>query len=104
MQTGPSSVSTSLAFQNVPLYSDLLLHQMGSLADGIAQAAAQPGEMRTAPLWGLRARAPYLHDGRASTILEAILLHDGEARIIRNRFAAMPTASQQAIIAFLNSI
>jgi CxxC motif-containing protein (DUF1111 family) len=104
MQTGPSNVSPALAFQNVPLYSDLLLHQMGSLADGIAQAAAQPGEMRTAPLWGLRARAPYLHDGRASTILGAILLHDGEALLIRNRFAALPTASQQAIIAFLNSI
>jgi CxxC motif-containing protein (DUF1111 family) len=104
MQTGPSSVSPSLAFKPVPLYSDLLLHQMGSLADGIAQANAQPSEMRTAPLWGLRARAPYLHDGRAQTILQAILLHDGEALVIRNRFAALPDSEQQAIIAFLNSI
>ena len=104
MQTGPSSVTPSLAFKPVPLYSDLLLHQMGSMADGIAQANAQPGEMRTAPLWGLRARAPYLHDGRAQTIIQAILLHDGEALIIRNRFAALPDSEQQAIIAFLNSI
>jgi CxxC motif-containing protein (DUF1111 family) len=104
MQTGPSSVTPSLAFKPVPLYSDLLLHQMGSLADGIAQADAQPSEMRTAPLWGLRARAPYLHDGRAQTILEAILLHDGEALVIRNRFAALSDSEQQAIIAFLNSI
>jgi CxxC motif-containing protein (DUF1111 family) len=104
MQTGPSSVSASLAFQNVPLYSDLLLHRMGALADGIAQAAAQPDEMRTAPLWGLRARSPFLHDGRASTILQAILLHDGEARIIRDRFATLSESQQNDIIAFLESI
>ena len=104
MRTGPSSVSISLAFRNVPLYSDLLLHRMGSLGDGIAQAAAQPDEMRTAPLWGLRARAPYLHDGRASTVFEAIRLHAGEALIIRNRFLALPDDSQKAIISFLNSI
>ena len=104
MQTGPSTVSVSLAFQNVPLYSDLLLHHMGALADGIAQAAAQRDEMRTAPLWGLRARSPFLHDGRASTIREAILLHDGEARIIRERFADLSESQQNDIIAFLESI
>ena len=104
MQTGPSTVSASLAFQNVPLYSDLLLHHMGALADGIAQAAARPDEMRTAPLWGLRARSPFLHDGRASTILQAILLHEGEARIIRDRFAALSEAQKNEIIAFLESI
>ena len=103
MGTGQSSIG-SLNFKNVPLYSDLLLHDMGSLGDGIAQAAAGPNEMRTAPLWGLRARTPYLHDGRASTILEAITLHDGEARIIRDRFLSLSTDNQQAIIAFLNSI
>ena len=104
MQTGPSTVSVALAFQNVPLYSDLLLHRMGALADGIAQAAAQPDEMRTAPLWGLRARSPFLHDGRASTILQAILMHDGEARVIRDRFANLSEVQKNAIIAFLESI
>ena len=104
MQTGPSSVSPALAFKPVNLFSDLLLHNMGKLNDGIAQAAAGTNEMRTAPLWGLRARAPFLHDGRASTIMDAILLHDGEALTIRNRFAALPAEEQQAVIAFLNSI
>ena len=104
MTTGPSSVSPALAAKPVNLFSDLLLHNMGTLADGIGQANAAPTEMRTAPLWGLRARAPYLHDGRASTILQAILMHDGEALTIRNRFAALSSAQQQAIIAFLNSI
>jgi CxxC motif-containing protein (DUF1111 family) len=104
MQTGPSTVSPALAFKTVNLYSDLLLHNMGSLNDGIAQADAQPTEMRTAPLWGLRARAPYLHDGRASTITQAILFHDGEALTIRNRFEALSASQQEAIVAFLNSI
>ena len=50
MTTGPSKVSMSLSFKPVPLYSDLLLHHMGSLGDGIVQGAAQGDEMRTAPL------------------------------------------------------
>jgi CxxC motif-containing protein (DUF1111 family) len=104
MRTGPSNVSPTLAFQNVPLYSDLLLHDMGILGDGIPQAQAGATEMRTPPLWGLRARGPYLHDGRASTVLQAILLHAGEAQIIRDRFAGLPSSQQQAVIAFLNSI
>jgi CxxC motif-containing protein (DUF1111 family) len=104
MQTGPSIVSVALAFKNVPLYSDLLLHDMGKLGDGIVQAQAGAEEMRTAPLWGLRARAPYLHDGRAPTVMQAILLHDGEASIIVKRFSNLQDSQQQAIIAFLNSI
>jgi CxxC motif-containing protein (DUF1111 family) len=104
MRTGPSTVSIALAFKNVPLYSDLLLHHMGRLGDGIVQAQAGADEMRTAPLWGLRARAPYLHDGRAQTVRDAILMHGGEARIIVERFSDLPDSSQQAIIAFLNSI
>jgi CxxC motif-containing protein (DUF1111 family) len=104
MQTGSSTVSLALAFKNVPLYSDLLLHHMGMLGDGIVQAQAGADEMRTAPLWGLRARAPYLHDGRAKTIMEAILMHGGEARIIEQRFSGLLDSQQHAIIAFLNSI
>jgi CxxC motif-containing protein (DUF1111 family) len=104
MTTGSSAVSPALAFKPVNLFSDLLLHNMGTLGDGITQAAARPNEMRTAPLWGLRARGPYLHDGRASTIQEAILLHAGEATTIRNRFAGLSSVQQQEIIAFLNSI
>jgi CxxC motif-containing protein (DUF1111 family) len=104
MQTGASNVSTALAFKNVPLYSDLLLHHMGKLGDGIVQAQAGADEMRTSPLWGLRARAPYLHDGRAKTVRDAILMHDGEAKIIVERFSDLPDSEQQAIIEFLNSI
>jgi CxxC motif-containing protein (DUF1111 family) len=105
MTSGQSKISDALSFQNVPLYSDLLLHDLGpALADGIQQAAAGPNEFRTAPLWGLRGRAPYLSDGRAPTVMEAILAHGGEAQKIRDRFAHLPVSDQNDILEFLNSI
>jgi CxxC motif-containing protein (DUF1111 family) len=105
--TGAAGGSVALAFQNVALYSDLRLHHMGTLGDGISQGAAGPDEMRTAPLWGLRARSPFLHDGRADTITEAIQAHNApgaESAIIARRFEALPQAQQQQILDFLNSI
>ena len=57
--------------RSVPLFSDLLLHDVGT-GDGIGQAGAGPGEIRTPPLWGLRFRRPLLHDGSAATALEAV--------------------------------
>jgi CxxC motif-containing protein (DUF1111 family) len=105
-QTGANS-SAALSFQNVALYSDLRLHVMGQLADGIVQGNAQANETRTAPLWGLRARSPFLHDGRASTVLEAIQLHDSpgaESQQIAQRFEHLPDKQQQQILDFLESI
>jgi CxxC motif-containing protein (DUF1111 family) len=60
--------------------------------------------MRTAPLWGLRARGPYLHDGRAATVAAAIVLHDGEAAITRDRYNALSAALKQQLLQFLASI
>ncbi len=60
-------------------------------------------EWKTPPLWGVRDSAPYMHDGRAATILEAIAMHDGEARRTRNRFFALSYDDQQAVLAFLDS-
>ena len=88
----------------VRLFSDLLLHDMGSLGDGIAQGAAGPREMRTAPLWGLRASAPYLHDGRAATVDLAIRAHDGEGTRARERFVRLNFYQRRQILDFLNSI
>jgi CxxC motif-containing protein (DUF1111 family) len=88
----------------VNLYSDLLLHDMGSLNDGIAQADARPHEMKTPPLWGLRVSAPYLHDGRAATVDQAIRAHDGEARRVRERYVGLAPALRQQILDFLNGL
>ena len=103
MNTGTNAVA-ALDRKPVRLYSDLLLHDMGSLGDGIAQAAAAPREMRTAPLWGLRASGPYLHDGRAATADEAIRGHDGEARVARDRYRWLSPTQKQQLLDFLNSL
>jgi CxxC motif-containing protein (DUF1111 family) len=103
LKTGLSPIP-ALSNQSVNLYSDLLLHEMGSLADGIAQPPATGKEMRTAPLWGLRLRSLYLHDGRASTLDMAIMAHDGEAKVVRDRYAKLPLAKRQALVAFLSSL
>ena len=103
LRTGPSPIA-ALANKTVGLYSDLLLHDMGKLGDGIAQPPATMTEMRTAPLWGLRVRDRYLHDGRASTLDMAILAHDGEAKIARDRYAKLTPAKRNALMSFLASL
>ena len=103
MISGESPVH-ALAFKTVPLYSDLLLHDMGALGDGIVQGPAGAREMRTAPLWGLRARGPFLHDGRASSVNDAVLAHDGEGAAARERYRQLSSAELRQLLAFLNSI
>jgi hypothetical protein len=82
-------------------FSDFLLHDVGSLGDGITSGAAGPRLMRTAPLWGIRAKTKLLHDGRATTIPEAVGFHDGQAAASRNAFQALTAAQQDQIVTFL---
>ena len=100
MMTGANAVP-ALNFKVVNLFSDLLLHDMGSLGDGIEQGPAGTREMKTAPLWGLRASPPYLHDGRAPTVDAAIRGHDGEAKGSRDRYNALSPTARQQLIDFL---
>ncbi len=101
--TGASPVR-ALAHQPVRLYSDLLLHDMGSLGDRIEQEGAKGNEMRTAPLWGLRARTSFLHDGRARTVREAIVQHEGQGLPSRRRFQVLSPGEQQQLLDFLKTI
>jgi CxxC motif-containing protein (DUF1111 family) len=103
MTSGPSDIA-ALANKTVALYSDLLLHDMGTLGDGIAQGAATSTEMKTAPLWGLSSRKLFLHDGRAQTLDAAVLAHAGEAAASRDRYRRLPAAQAQQLLDFLNSI
>ena len=103
MLTGPSPVR-ALAYQPVRLYSDLLLHDMGALGDGFEQDGAKAREMRTAPLWGLRVRPAFLHDGRALSVGQAILLHDGTAARSRDRFKELKPVEQLQLLAFLQTL
>lgn len=90
----------------VPAYTDLLLHDMGpDLAD-----AGGASQWRTAPLWGLGltdprpARTTYLHDGRARSVQEAILWHDGEAAHARDNFLTLSASDRAELVAFLESL
>lgn len=94
----------ALSNKEVSLWSDLLLHDMGSLNDGIIQGDAKGNEMKTAPLWGLAASGPYLHDGRAKTVDEAIRTHAGEAKIARDRYVSLTQSQRDRLLEFLNSL
>jgi CxxC motif-containing protein (DUF1111 family) len=89
--------------QPVPLFSDLLLHDVGT-GDGIRQAAAEPYEIRTPALWGLRFRRPLLHDGRAASIEDAVIAHRNEADLARRGYEALTAAELAALLAFLRSL
>ena len=110
------------------IYSDLLLHDMGpqlgdadaytvfvgepARADGSAAAdraraatgTASVREWRTPPLWGVRDSGPYLHDGRAATIAQAIMLHAGQGATAARRYAELSPRRKQQIEAFLLSL
>lgn len=103
LRTGPNPVAALNRVTFHP-YSDFLLHDMGNLGDGIEQSRANGRQMRTSPLWGVRVISRFLHDGRASTLEQAILAHDGQARRARNRFAGLSASDKNRLIAFLNSL
>jgi CxxC motif-containing protein (DUF1111 family) len=110
LRTGSSPIA-ALSDRAVPLFSDLLIHDMGSeLADNRPDGDASGREWRTTPLWGLRIMKQFLngdafllHDGRARSVEEAIRLHGGEAAGARSRFEALPQASREALLDFVES-
>lgn len=106
LMTGDSPVA-AIAHQPVPLYSDLLLHDMGpELSDDVLDGSGGASEWRTPALWGLGLRVkPLMHDGRAGLdIQEAIRQHGGEASNTRDRFFGLDGDQQQLVIRFLLSL
>lgn len=111
LMTGPSPVP-QLAFKPAPLYSDLLLHDMGpGLADNRPDGSATGTEWKTAPLWGTRlveeflnGAGFFLHDGRARSLDEAIRLHGGEALTIRQAYEQLNASEREALVVFLRSL
>ena len=89
----------------VRLYGDLKLHDMGpALTESVDEAGTGASVWITKELWGLRNTAPYLHDGRATTVEEAILEHGGEANNSRNNFSSLNDDDQNDVLAFLNNL
>lgn len=103
------------------LYSDLLLHDMGQPLEGGGSYndplpvpdpnkppsdpnAPKPSEWRTPPLWGVASSAPYLHDGRAATLEQAIEQHGGQGKRSAAKFVTMSKKEQNQVIAFLRTL
>lgn len=111
LKTGFSSVE-SLSYKTFFPYTDLLLHDMGnSLDDGYTEGSAKTFEWRTPPLWGLGLSPNsqggqyfLMHDGRAKSIEEAIMLHGGEGLQSKNNFALLSQSEKNALIKFLKSL
>ena len=116
---GVYQVPPALGNRTIHPYSDYLMHDVGT-GDGIVLAvpehhgpqfnamqasfAASANRIRTAPLWGLRTRSRLMHDGLSFTLREAISRHQGEGRVAREAFDALPPPSQEQLLTFLRSL
>jgi len=111
LRTGNHASPPLLSGQRIQPYTDLLLHDMGdALSDGRPDFSASASEWRTPPLWGIglservNGNAAYLHDGRARTLLEAIMWHGGEAEPAREAVRRMTGEERSALARFLASL
>jgi CxxC motif-containing protein (DUF1111 family) len=104
LTTGPGTAP--FGNQKIFPYTDLLVHAMGpQLGDGIAANGISGQEFRTPPLWGIASTGPpYLHDGRANSVYEAVLAHGGEARNSARRYRRLTEADLAALLRFVNSL
>jgi CxxC motif-containing protein (DUF1111 family) len=103
LTTGSSTIA-ALDHKIYHPYSDFLLHDMGTLGDGLEMGDSTANEMRTEPLWGLRFVNRYLHDGRATTLDQAITAHAGQAGASRDQYIALTPDAKQQLLAFLQSL
>jgi len=103
LPTGPNPVE-ALGEKFVPLYSDLLLHDLGTGGTNPCFPGASASEFRTEILLGVSLRAGYLHDGSAATVAEAIAAHGSEGVGSRSAFDALSEAQRQALVAFVLSL
>ncbi len=99
-----ASGTPALDGRRIRPYTDLLLHDLGPELRGTCGGSAGPTEYRTPPLWGLRHRDQYLHDGRAGSLDEALSLHGGEASRARQAFVDLSPAERSALLDFLASL
>jgi CxxC motif-containing protein (DUF1111 family) len=102
---GTFTVPPALGDKVIHPFSDFLLHNVGT-GDGIVQngPATTRLKMRTAPLWGLRTRSRFLHDGLSVTLSDAILRHGGEAANVIRSYQGLSTTRRNQILAFLGSL
>jgi CxxC motif-containing protein (DUF1111 family) len=102
---GAFRVPTALGNKIIHPFSDFALHNVGT-GDGIVQNGGQgtANQLRTPPLWGIRARNRLMHDGLTLTITEAINRHAGQATTARNNFNALGASSRADVVNFVLSL
>jgi CxxC motif-containing protein (DUF1111 family) len=110
-KTGTLEGQPHLSGQLIWPYTDMLLHDMGEgLGDNRPEGVASGREWRTSPIWGIgltpivNGHSFYLHDGRARNLEEAILWHDGEAKVARDAYAGLGQEDRARLVAFVNSL
>ncbi|WP_268848271.1 di-heme oxidoredictase family protein [Flavobacterium aestivum] len=111
LKTGHSPIK-ALSYKTFAPYTDLLLHDMGSgLDDNYTEGNAKTFEWRTPPLWGIGLSQGsqggnlfLMHDGRARSIEEAILMHGGEATKSKNNFSALSKSDKESLLKFIKSL
>jgi len=111
LQTGSVANAPEASNQTIHPFTDLLLHDMGpGLADNRPDFLATGREWRTPPLWGLgltgvvNGHTTFLHDGRARSVMEAILWHGGQGTAARESVRHLSASDREALLAFLNSL
>jgi CxxC motif-containing protein (DUF1111 family) len=102
---GMFNVPEALGNKRIHPYSDFLLHDIGT-GDGIVQNGGQStrNKVRTAPLWGLRTRSRFMHDGETKALSDAILRHDGEAAGVIEEYKDLSKDEQNQLLTFLGSL
>jgi CxxC motif-containing protein (DUF1111 family) len=102
---GQFTVPEALGNKIIHPFGDYLLHDIGT-GDGIVQVGPQDtaNKLRTAPLWGVRDKARFMHDLRSLSLENAIERHEGEAREASHRFRELSPEERAALITFLNSL
>jgi CxxC motif-containing protein (DUF1111 family) len=98
-------VSNVLGNKIIHPFGDFLLHELGT-GDGIVQngGAASRNRIRTAPLWGLRARGRFMHDNLSFSVEDAIARHSGQGASARANFNALSPADKARVLTFLAAL
>ena len=110
-KTGKHKTHIELSNRVIKPYSDFLLHDMGpGLDDGVKEGDAKSYEWQTPPLWGIglvqivNKHTRFLHDGRARSIEEAILWHEGESLSSKEKYLSLNAKERSKVLKFLNSL
>ena len=104
LRIGRYAGQPNVSYATIDAYTDLLLHDMGRQNAELPEGAASATEFRTPPLWGVGSAAPYMHNGRARTLSDAIAMHAGQAADSATTYRALSHRDRASLVEFLRSL